>query len=218
MFAIPRSAIISSETCGLKEQVPGLFESHGDEDDEQPLDSWSSLILIMMYEYLLGNRSRWKPYMDILPEAFDTPMFWSGDELAQLQASATVTKIGKASAEAMFRSRLLPAIRGNPTIFHSSGEYSDEDLVRLAHRMGSTVMAYAFDLESDDEGDDDESDGWMEDREGKSMMGMVAMADILNADAEFNVWHTQIEKKGGPESGQDEGHPEMEMNFFFFGC
>lgn len=188
MFTVPRSAIISSETCGLKEQVPALFESRGDEDDEQPLDSWSALILILMYEYLLGSQSRWKPYMDVLPDTFDTPMFWSDDELSQLQASATVNKIGKASAEAIFRSRLLPAIRGNPTIFHSSGEYSDQDLVRLAHRMGSTVMAYAFDLESDDdEEDDDESDGWMEDQEGKSMMGMVAMADILNADAEFNA-------------------------------
>ncbi|KAG6006950.1 hypothetical protein E4U21_006569 [Claviceps maximensis] len=193
LFTIPRCAIINAETSALRDQVPTLFESQGDQDDQQALDSWSSLILVLMYEYLLGDQSKWKPYMDILPDTFDTPMFWSDEELSQLQASATLNKIGKASAEEMFRSRLLPAIRSHAAVFRSSGEWSDGDLIQLAHRMGSTIMAYAFDLESDerqeeDGGDGDgDSDGWIEDREGKSMMGMVAMADILNADAEFNA-------------------------------
>lgn len=186
--------------------MPGLFESQGDEDDQQALDSWGSLILIMMYEYLLGNQSKWKPYMDILPETFDTPMFWSDEELSQLQASATLTKIGKASAEEMFRSRLVPAIRSNPAIFRSSGAHSDEDLIRLAHRMGSTIMAYAFDLESDNEEEDDESDSWIEDRDGKLMMGMVAMADILNADAEFNVRGAHSRERNFPG---ESAHPGM---------
>lgn len=186
LFTIPRKAIINSDTSSLREKLPNLFESQGDEDDEQALDSWSGLILIMMYEFFLGDQSKWKPYMDVLPQTFDTPMFWSEEELSQLQASATVNKIGKDSAEEMFRTRLLPAIRGNPTVFVSSSSYSDSDLIQLAHRMGSTIMAYAFDLENE-EAEDDESDEWVEDRDGKSMMGMVAMADILNADAEFNV-------------------------------
>ncbi|KAG6032667.1 hypothetical protein E4U41_007177 [Claviceps citrina] len=198
LFTIPRRAIISAETSGLRDQLPGLFESQGDEDDQQALDSWSSLILILVYEYLLGDQSKWKPYLDILPDTFDTPMFWSNEELSQLQASATRRKIGKADAEDMFRRRLVPVIRRNAAVFCSSGEYSDEGLIQLAHRMGSTIMAYAFDLEDDDQekegkeedgdgDDDDESDGWVEDREGKLMMGMVAMADMLNADAEFNA-------------------------------
>lgn len=186
LFTIPRKAIINSDTSSLREKLPNLFESQGDEDDEQALDSWSALILIMMYEVLLGDQSKWKPYVDVLPQTFDTPMFWSEEELSQLQASATVNKIGKANAEEMFRTRLLPAIRGNPIIFLSSSDYCDNDLIKLAHRMGSTIMAYAFDLENED-AEDDQSDEWVEDRDGKSMMGMVAMADILNADAEFNV-------------------------------
>lgn len=51
--------------------------------------------------------------------------------------------------------------------------------------MGSTIMAFAFDLETDDE--DDGEDGWVEDGEGKSLMGMVPMADVLNADAHSNA-------------------------------
>lgn len=188
IFTIPRHAIISTETSALPQKLPDLFESQGDEDHEQGLDSWSGLILVMMYEFLLGDQSRWKPYLDVLPEEFDTPMFWSNAELSELQASAVVGKIGKDSAEEMFRSRLLPAIRENPNVFTSSGQWSDNELLQLAHRMGSTIMAYAFDLEGEEAGDETGEDGWIEDREGKSLMGMVAMADILNADAEFNVW------------------------------
>ncbi|PNY28969.1 Ribosomal lysine N-methyltransferase 4 [Tolypocladium capitatum] len=186
LFTIPRRAIVNVHTSKLCEHLPHLFESQGDGDDEQGLDSWGALILILMYEHLQGESSAWKPYLDVLPETFDTPMFWSDDELSNLQGGALQQRIGKADAEGMFRAKLLPAIRSNPGVFHSSGHYSDEHLIQLAHRMGSTIMAYAFDLESDADDEDDE-DGWVEDHEGKSLMGMVPMADILNADAEFNA-------------------------------
>jgi SET domain-containing protein 6 len=48
-------------------------------------------------------------------------------------------------------------------------------------------MAYAFDLDNGNEESDNEEDGWVEDRDGKTMLGMVPMADILNANADFNV-------------------------------
>jgi hypothetical protein len=198
LFTIPRKAIINVETSELRQKLPALFEDddvaeddgHGDEDGDdtkkQQLDSWTSLILIMMYEFLLGGKSAWKPYFDVLPESFDTPMFWSENELRELQASATVGKIGREAADDMFRGTLLPPIRANPDVFVGAAERSDEELVMLAHRMGSTIMAYAFDLENDEDEHEDEN-GWVEDREGKAMMGMVPMADIMNADAEFNV-------------------------------
>ena len=141
----------------------------------------------MIYEFLRGQDSAWKPYFDVLPESFDTPMFWQEQELDELQASAVRRKVGKEDAEAMFRTNVLPVIRSHPELFTSSESLSDENLISLAHRMGSTIMAYAFDLENDEDKDEDESDGWVEDRDGKSMMGMVPMADILNADAEFNA-------------------------------
>lgn len=193
LFTIPRDAIINVETSDLAKRLPNVFSNEGQdadamEDDEHPqLDSWSSLILVMIYEYLQGANSKWKPYFDVLPEAFDTPMFWSEQELEELQASATRSKVGRAEAENMFHSLLLPVIRRHADVFASSEQLSDAQLVDLAHRMGSTIMSYAFDLENDEDKEDDASDGWVEDRDGKSMMGMVPMADILNADAEFNV-------------------------------
>ncbi|EHK25932.1 uncharacterized protein TRIVIDRAFT_82204 [Trichoderma virens Gv29-8] len=156
-------------------------------DDKPQQDPWSILIIIMMFEYFKGDESKWKPYMDVLPASFETPMFWSGAELDELQASATRTKVGKADAEEMFHAKVLPVIRANHEIFPSSQSYSDDELVQLAHRMGSTIMSYAFDFQNEDEEDEEDEEEWVEDRESKSTMGMVPMADILNADAEYNA-------------------------------
>jgi N-lysine methyltransferase SETD6 len=114
-------------------------------------------------------------------------MFWSEAELSELQASTVREKIGKDEADTMFQDKLLPLIRKHQNAFfpHGSKILNDGELVNLAHRMGSTIMAYAFDLERVDD-EDQEDDGWVEDLEGQ-MLGMVPMADMLNADAEFNV-------------------------------
>jgi SET domain-containing protein 6 len=41
------------------------------------------LILCLMYE-LKSESSFWKPYLDILPNIFDTPMFWEDKDLNEL--------------------------------------------------------------------------------------------------------------------------------------
>jgi SET domain-containing protein 6 len=129
--------------------------------------------------------------LDVLPSTFDTPMFWTPSELSELQASALISKVGRQEADEMITSKILSVVRAHEHVFFPSPAHklSDAQLLELAHRMGSTIMAYAFDLEKEeengeaDEGDDD----WVEDRDGKTMLGMVPMADILNADAEFNA-------------------------------
>jgi hypothetical protein len=205
LFTIPRDAIINTLTSDLPKRVPQIFEdstagledtdneADEDGDDTGPPDSWVSLILVMIYEYLQGEKSKWKPYFDVLPEEFETLMFWSDKELEELQASAIASKIGKDEAENMFRVKVLPAIQEHANVFYPQGaqRLNGDQLIALAHRMGSTIMAYAFDLENDDdEQEPEDEDEWMEDKEGQLMMGMVPMADILNADAEFNVRRT----------------------------
>ncbi|KAK7752158.1 Ribosomal lysine N-methyltransferase 4 [Diatrype stigma] len=203
LFTIPRKAIISVESSELSQKIPEVFEDsttaledadneadeEGGESSVTP-DSWVSLILVMIYEYLQGDRSAWKPYLNVLPKEFNTLMFWSEGELAELQASAITSKIGRDEAENMFRAKILPVIQAHATVFYPEGaeRLGEEQLVTLCHCMGSTIMAYAFDLENDEEKPESEDDDeWIEDREGKIMMGMVPMADILNADAEFNA-------------------------------
>jgi N-lysine methyltransferase SETD6 len=198
LFTVPRDAIISVATSDLAGKLPDLFNESDEvspeteqqeEDVDEALDSWGKLILVMIYEYLQGDQSRWKPYFDVLPESFDTPMFWSDEELRELQASNLLSKIGKDDAERMFLLKILPIVEKHDHIFYPSRQarLEREGALRLCHRMGSTIMAYAFDLENEEDSDDDGEDGWVEDTEGRTMLGMVPMADTLNADAEFNV-------------------------------
>lgn len=38
-------------------------------------------------------------------------MYWTADELAELQGSAVVAKIGRTEADAMFREKLWPIVK-----------------------------------------------------------------------------------------------------------
>lgn len=173
------------------------------EDDENDQDSWTILILILIHAHLQGASSKWAPYLSILPQTpadFNTPMFWTDSEKAELQASPVLSKIGLTEAETMIHTKILPVIAAHPDVFApSSGSpaLTPDEFANLAFRMGSTIMAYAFDLEpssspspSPSPSSDPNADGWEEDHHpspGPSPLGMVPMADVLNADAAFNA-------------------------------
>lgn len=122
-------------------------------------------------------------------------MFWNQQELAELQASAVVDKIGRASAEESWKASIIPVMLQHPGFFPLSAVTTDEDkiaqLIHLAHMAGSLLMAYAFDIDRDDaksESSDgaSEEDDWAEDDEAEPLKGMVPLADMLNADADKN--------------------------------
>jgi len=144
----------------------------------------------MIYELCQGEKSTWKPYFDILPTGFNTLMFWSADELDQLQASAVRNKIGKDGANETFREKVFPILKDHASVF--SGEVSprspnEEDAIALAHRMGSTIMAYAFDIEPAEQHKEADEEGYVsEDEDDALPKGMVPLADMLNADADRN--------------------------------
>lgn len=142
----------------------------------------------MIYEYARGEDSPWKPYLDILPPNFDTLMFWSQEELANLQASAVVNKIGRDSANQTFKEQIIPLIRENQAIFFPrNNDPSTEELLALAHRMGSTIMAYAFDIERSDAEKELDEEGYASEEDDETLpKGMVPLADMLNADADRN--------------------------------
>lgn len=224
LFTIPRQSIICKDTSALVAQLPGVFDPPDEDDDEEAdqdmkdgdeagtspspspgQDSWTTLILVLIHEHLRGAASPWRPYLDVLPASpadFRTPMFWAAPQLAALQASPVAAKVGRAEADDMIRTKIVPVVRAHEDVFYPPAQQEQEqqqqkqrldedELVQLAFRMGSVIMAYAFDLEKDEDEKDDENedddDGWVEDREGKTMLGMVPMADVLNADATFNA-------------------------------
>ncbi|KAJ9627206.1 Ribosomal lysine N-methyltransferase 4 [Taxawa tesnikishii (nom. ined.)] len=178
LFSVARSDILSVDNSGFtkhsaaREYVAGLE------------DPWMSLILVLIYEHLRGSASPWKPYFDILPSSFDTLMFWTEDELAELQASAVRQKIGKAGADEAFEERVWGFVQSHSDLFPGLRK---EEVMALAHRMGSTIMAYAFDIEKEPSKQEQDEEGYISDEEDEMLpKGMVPLADMLNADADRN--------------------------------
>jgi SET domain-containing protein 6 len=178
LFSIPRSTILTTETSSIPKTISAELQ-----------DPWLSLILTMLFEHQQAQNSKWAPYFDVLPTDFDTLMFWSEAELKALQGSAVVNKIGKASADATFEEQILPLVYQNVQAFNAQN-LSNDQLLALCHRMGSTIMSYAFDLEQADAAPESSQDGWEEDSDDGSgpvmPKGMVPLADMLNANADLN--------------------------------
>jgi N-lysine methyltransferase SETD6 len=129
----------------------------------------------MMSEVQHQN-SRWSPYFAVLPSKLDSLVFWSPSELAELQASAVIKKIGKADAEAIFHQKVEPLglVNGN---------------VELFHQMASIIMAYAFDIPQEDSRSDlegEKGEEVIDDEDQRTVLTMIPLADMLNADAEQN--------------------------------
>lgn len=188
LFSIPRSAILAVQNSQLKSLLT---------QDVDALGPWLSLMLVMLYEFLQGDQSKWASYFRVLPTRFDTLMFWSDAELRDLQASAILDKIGKQGAEDSILESIAPIVRANPGLFQPinglasfDGDAGTAALLELAHMMGSLIMAYAFDIEKAEEDDEDvenPDESYMTDDEEEQLSkGMVPLADLLNADADRN--------------------------------
>ncbi|KAK9764308.1 Ribosomal lysine N-methyltransferase 4 [Basidiobolus ranarum] len=166
LFTLPRTVLLSVKNSELSQKI-SLAE----------LEGWNPLILCMIYESGNAN-SKWRPYFDILPKEFHTPMFWSEEEQKELTGTGVIDKIGKEQAEECFKETILPIIEKHEELFPKGLDY-----LSLFHRMGSLIMAYSFideaPGESDEESDEDE-----EEVEGE--VTMVPMADMLNHKTGFN--------------------------------
>lgn len=224
LFRIPRSAILSVENSILSTEIPAAtFELMG---------PWLSLILVMLYEHFNGHASNWAPYFAVLPNEFNTLMFWSQDELAELQASAVVAKIGRDGANTAFLELLLPVIKefasaffaGDERATQKAEEMRDEKNLTLMHKMGSLIMAYAFDIEPVSPRQDVDEEGFAEEEEDEALpKGMIPLADMLNADADrcnarlfYEREHLEMKAlkpiKAGEEIFNDYGpHPRSDL-------
>ena len=119
-------------------------------------------------------------------------MFWNKAELETLQASAVIDKIGLEKAEESWKETIIPLMLSHPELFPVTGQNDSvrtRELIKLAHMAGSLIMAYAFDIDRDDEKNDvigGSDDEFEEDDEDEPLKGMVPFADMLNADADRN--------------------------------
>jgi SET domain-containing protein 6 len=125
--------------------------------------------------------SKWAPYFAVLPQKLDSLVFWSEAELAELQASTVLCKIGRTKAEEMFSKHVAPL----------GLENCNTD---ICHLVASIIMAYAFDTPEkidtsegnagvDEDGEELVSD---DEEDEKTLLSMIPLADMLNADADRN--------------------------------
>lgn len=183
LFAIPRSLVLMVSTSSIPPSVLAPLNETG---------AWPPLIVTIIYEYLRKELSPWHAYFQVLPNKFDSLMFWNADELKTLQASAVVDKIGKEGAEESWKETIIPVMLEHSDFFPVLGNTVTErtaELIKLAHMAGSLIMAYAFDIDRDEEksgGEESGSEEFEEDDEDEPLKGMVPFADMLNADADRN--------------------------------
>lgn len=186
LFTIPPQALLRFEFDAELMKLVKKYE----------LDSWSALIIKMMACY---NDPEWKPYFDILPTEFNTPMFWPDSEINQLlKGSEIVEKIDKKGADALYDDLANGILKEK---YFSGVNTSRENF----HRMGSLIMAYGFDVltldhskeqgnEDDEDRDEDDAEEDEVEVEGKAM---VAVADILNSHTKFHNARLTIPENEG---------------------
>ena len=150
----------------------------------------------------------WGPYLDILPQSFNTPMFWSEAEIEELKGTSIPNKIGKEEATAGFVEKVRPYIEQHANIFLGTmadkpGAIDKYYSLENFHIMGSRILSRSFHVKSgsnkDDRGngdrsgeddgengekdyfDGDSDDEGAEEDESVDNISMVPMADMLNA-------------------------------------
>ena len=137
--------LLNVETGSLGQSDSKILESLRTE-----VGHWEGLILTILYElnYLKEN-SKWWPYLQILPNSFDTLVYWEDDELEKLQPSTVLDRLGKDSSRDMYVSILELIDRYD--LKDKIKEVSFEQFKRVA----SCIMAYSFDKDLEDDSEDE---------------------------------------------------------------
>lgn len=85
------------------------------------LRPWVALALFLLSEKAKPS-SPWRPYIDILPHTLDSPLFWSDEELAQLEGTQLLGSIlgYQQHVESEYDKLLTEVILPNPQLFDQS--------------------------------------------------------------------------------------------------
>ncbi|KAJ4760272.1 Protein-lysine N-methyltransferase EFM1 [Rhynchospora pubera] len=91
------------------------------------LRPWVSISLFLLRERALGDASPWKPYLDVLPSSTDSTIFWSEEELSQIQGTQLLsTTIGvKEYVQSEFAKVEEEIILKSKNLFPGSITYDD---------------------------------------------------------------------------------------------
>ncbi|KAK6521603.1 hypothetical protein TWF506_001816 [Arthrobotrys conoides] len=133
--------------------------------------------------------SKWRGFFDSLPTEFDTLMYWSPDELKELEGSAVLNKIGKEEAEMMYSEEIKTFVDANGDVFGGV-----DVSLEAFHKAGSWVMAFSSDFEKpghtrDEDAMDDEDDDEYDSLDTDKVLvpfGNLVQVDCDLANCEFS--------------------------------
>ncbi|KAL6949958.1 hypothetical protein ACO0QE_000627 [Hanseniaspora vineae] len=183
LFKIPRSTLLNITTSTIaKDKTVAEKLLH-------KIGHWEGLILSIFHELKVNkDTSFWNAYFHILPEMqspkpFDNLLYWSDEELQNLQPSLILSRIGKEEARKMFE---------------NCSAYVKELCLEFTFDwkeflyVASLIMSYSFDTERADYNEDSENDSESLEVIDESTIAdvykdgyyksMVPLADMLNAD------------------------------------
>ncbi|KAG7901003.1 hypothetical protein KL907_004447 [Ogataea polymorpha] len=179
LFRLSRDHILNIRTAALGKLKPG------NQEVLETLNQWEALILCLAYEMMLGEESQWSSYLAVLPEKFNSLMFWSSEELEKMKPSNVLQRIGREQAEQMY-SKLVPEY----CLRLGSKKLVEYLTIDRFHVVASIIMSYSFDVDDPEDDPEDSEDQEEEFDEVEQecikydgyLKSMVPLADILNSN------------------------------------
>ncbi|KAJ9094863.1 hypothetical protein QFC19_007792 [Naganishia cerealis] len=223
LFSVPSPLLLSAEHSDLRTHL-----SSADWKDLVDAGGWTALIMCMMWEDAQGERSRWYGYLRTLPERFDTPMFWSEDDLRWLEGTDILSKVGKTTAEETYNTRIVPLLQKYPEVFTPDPSATHRTIAHFSvddfHVQGSRMLSRSFsvpketvkpdpmgDVSMQSAGEDDHIDhgAAMEDAEAEGED--VAVAGEGEQDDEAGQSLVEDDNSDGEEElGEEDGEDDVD--------
>ncbi|KAM3934668.1 SET domain-containing protein 4 [Leptodactylus fuscus] len=108
-----------------------------------PVSPLLALCTFLVLERYAGDRSSWKPYLDILPGAYDCPVYWAAETLNYLPDPVKQKALEQRSAVQEFYSSALPFFKSlNPLFPEILEKVLTYDAVRWAWCTVNTRTVY----------------------------------------------------------------------------
>lgn len=80
-------------------------------------DTWLALVLMILHELSLGDRSQYHGYLSSLPSRIDVPMVWTSHQMSFLNGCSFLPRARFFDLRHDFESIVVPLVRAHPALF-----------------------------------------------------------------------------------------------------
>ncbi|XP_066455094.1 SET domain-containing protein 4 isoform X2 [Eleutherodactylus coqui] len=137
IISLPESCLLTTSTV-LRSDLGKYIRGW-----RPPLSPLLALCTFLVLERYVGDRSPWKPYLDVLPNAYDCPVYWEAETVNCLPDPVKQKALEQRSAVREFYSSALPFFRSLDPLFPEAAEnILTYDAVRWAWCTVNTRTVY----------------------------------------------------------------------------